>query len=246
MIRTKYIEKRRTPNLLVEKEAEFQEDITSQFYTIYEIRKKYSKYKFPEFIGDFKEEFNCKLKCDIKYYLHICTERSGYSYGSFLSASLDISDHGEPTFLALYSFEEGRNRTEIANQMLQDEVCTKVMIKACMDIKFFLFASLNALPEYGRVQLEDNTEPSQPVETPRVQLEYHYLYVDDGYQEDTEPSLPVETPFVTNTCSICLLEDPNIIIFPCLHQSVCLQCENKGKLTRCPTCRELIVRKVKI
>ena len=99
-----------------------------------------------------------------------------------------------------------------------------------MELKFILFASLNAITSYEREQLENHYDDDD----------------DEGYQDEQELSQPVEIPFVTDTCSICLTEKPNIIIIPCLHQSVCSQCEDRGKLTKCPTCRETIIKKVKI
>ena len=71
----------------------------------------------------------------------------------------------------------------------------------------------------------------------------------ENQYETEEPitfSLPVELPFTTDKCCICLTEKPDIILVPCLHKSVCLQCEEKGKLTTCPTCRLMILRKIKI
>ena len=56
----------------------------------------------------------------------------------------------------------------------------------------------------------------------------------------------IETPFTTDKCCICLTEKPEIVLVPCLHKSVCLQCEEKGKLEKCPTCRVTITRKIKI
>ena len=74
------------------------------------------------------------------------------------------------------------------------------------------------------------------------------LDLEDQY-EDEEPlmtSLSVELPFIIDKCCICLTEKPDIILVPCLHKTVCLQCEEKGKLTTCPTCRLTITRKIKI
>ena len=65
-------------------------------------------------------------------------------------------------------------------------------------------------------------------------------------EEPTPFSLPVEIPFANDKCCICLTEKPDIILVPCLHKTVCLQCEEKGKLTTCPTCRVIINRKIKI
>ena len=74
------------------------------------------------------------------------------------------------------------------------------------------------------------------------------LDLENQYEEEPIPAVsrPVETPFTTDKCCICLTENPNIILVPCLHKTVCLQCEEKGKLTTCPTCRLMIIRKIKI
>ena len=72
------------------------------------------------------------------------------------------------------------------------------------------------------------------------------LDIEDQY-EDEEPSIPsvqVELPFVSDECCICLTEKPDIILFPCLHKTLCLKCEEEGKLTKCPTCRVTIDRKI--
>ena len=72
------------------------------------------------------------------------------------------------------------------------------------------------------------------------------LDIEDQY-EDAEPSIPlvqVELPFVSDECCICLTEKPDIILFPCLHKTLCLKCEEEGKLTKCPTCRVTIDRKI--
>ena len=72
-----------------------------------------------------------------------------------------------------------------------------------------------------------------------LDIEYQY--------EDEEPSIPsvkVELPFVSDECCICLIEKPDIILFPCLHKTLCLKCEEEGKLTKCPTCRVTIDRKI--
>ena len=69
---------------------------------------------------------------------------------------------------------------------------------------------------------------------------------DEGDDDDQPPTPLIETPFISDNCSICLIAKPNIIIIPCLHQSVCSQCEEVGKLKNCPTCREKIERKIKI
>ena len=232
MIRTKYTEVRRTDNVVVEKDAEFEEDITHKFYTRDDIYKEYSRYKFTEFIDEFRDEFNCQVKCHLKYYLDISNGRRGLFFGRFLVATLSIPDRGEPSFLALPSFDDRGNTTPEINHILQFEIYTKVKVCVAMELRFLLFASLDALSEYEREQIEDQYDEGDDD--------------DEGYQDNQASSQPVETPFITDACSICLTEKPDIIIIPCLHHSVCSQCEERGKLTKCPTCREIIIKKVKI
>ena len=72
------------------------------------------------------------------------------------------------------------------------------------------------------------------------------LDIEDQY-EDAElppPLVQVELPFVSDECCICLTEKTDIILFPCLHKTLCLKCEEKGKFTKCPTCRVTIDRKI--
>ena len=230
MIRTKYVEKRRTENVVVEKEAEFKEDITHRFYNFDDIFEEFFRYNFSEFADVFREEFNCQVRCHMKYYLDIVNGRRGLFFGRFLVGNLSITDRGEPSLFVLPSFDERGNTTEEINHILQFEIYTEVKVCVAMDVKFVLFASLDALSEYEREQIEDQYDDDD----------------DEGYQENQELSQPVETPFVTDTCSICLTEKPNIIIIPCLHQSVCSQCEDRGKLINCPTCRGKILKKLKI
>ena len=230
MIRTKYTEKRRVDNVIVEKDAEFEEDITHKFYNYDDIYNEFTNYNFTEFVDEFRDEFNCQLRCHMKYYLHISNGRRGLFFGRFLVGNFSITDRGEPDIFVLPSYDDRGNPTAEINHILQFELYTEVKVCVAMDIKFILFSSLDALTEYEREQIEDHYENDD----------------DEGYQENQASSQPVETPFVTDTCSICLTEKPNIIIIPCLHQSVCSQCEDRGKLTKCPTCREMIIKKVKI
>ena len=77
--------------------------------------------------------------------------------------------------------------------------------------------------------------------------EYEAELLEDLHDEgDPESPLPIEFVFSTNECSVCLSASPNILLFPCLHKTVCFQCEQASKLISCPSCREKIIRKVKI
>ena len=230
MERTKYIEKSRS-NYIVEKEAEFEKVITHEVYSLNDIYLKFKDYKFEEYLDEFREEFNCQSKCHITFYLIIKNQRRGLYFGRFLVSSLKIPNRNETEFISTPCYDDRGNPTEEVNDILQDEVYDEVKVGVKMEIKFLLFCSLDALSEYEAEQVEDLYDEGDD---------------DEGYQDNNLPTPPVETPFVSDNCSICLTAKPDIIIIPCLHQSVCFQCEEAGKLVKCPTCREEINRKIKI
>ena len=91
-----------------------------------------------------------------------------------------------------------------------------------MKTKFFVHLGLDIMNQYAE-EVEDSFED----------------------EDDLIPAI-VETPFITDQCSVCLDNKPNILLFPCLHMSVCFSCESIGNLTKCSTCRKIILRKVKI
>ena len=239
MIRTKYELIRRNGDVSVEMDAEFEEDITHKFYNHNEIYNFFSRYKFDEFIDDLRDEHNSQVRCHCKYYLLILSETTSLFFGRFLVSTLDIADRNEPSLLAVPSFDDRGNPIQEINSILQNELYKQVKVCIAMEIKFYLFCSLEFtiyeraeqrmgrdLTEYEREQLED--------------LE------DDGREEEPPTFCIVEKTFATDKCCICLTEEPDIILLPCLHKSVCFQCEKKGQLTKCPTCRLMIFKKIKI
>ena len=247
MIRTKYEIKRRNGDVSVEMDAEFEEDITHKFYNHHEIYNFFSRYKFTEFIDDFRDAYNSQVRCHSKYYLYILSETSCLFFGRFLISTLDINDRNEPSFLALPSFDDRGNPIPEINSILQNELYKQVKVCVAMDIKFLLFCSLDALTVYERAEQNMGRDLT---EYEREQLEDEegsdYDNDVDYNSDDDESPKPVKSPFVTDKCCICLTEKPEIVLIPCLHKSVCLQCEEKGKLLKCPTCRRMITKKIKI
>ena len=239
MIRTKYELIRRNRNLCVEMNAEFEEDITHKFYNHHDIYNFFSRYKFNEFIDDLRNEYDCQVRCHCTYYLKISNETSDLYFGSFLFSTLEIVDRNEPSFLTFPSFD---NQRQQINCILQHKLYKQVKVCVVMEIKFLLFNSLDELTDYERAE----QYIGRPLtEYEREQIDERY---DEGFEmeEPTAFSCPVEKPFTTDKCCICLTEKPDVILVPCLHKTVCLQCEERGKLTTCPTCRLKINRKIKI
>ena len=243
MIRTKYELIRRNGNVCVEMDAEFEEDIMHKFYNYRDIYNFFSRYKFNEFIDDFCNEYDCRVRCHCTYYLIISNGISDLYSGIFLFSTLEIDDRNEPSFLAIPpSFDDRGNQISQINSILQHELYTQVKVCVDMGISFLLFYSLDDLTAYERAE-QHMGRPLTDYE--REQLED--LEGDADFDSDyDETSKPVKSPFVTDKCCICLTEKPEIVLVPCLHKSVCLQCEEKGKLTKCPTCRRMIAKKIKI
>ena len=69
----------------------------------------------------------------------------------------------------------------------------------------------------------------------------------ESENEDDKETIPlIENIFRIEECSVCLTNTPNIINIPCLHLSICQECEERGKFKKCVTCRKSINRKIKI
>ena len=216
-----YIEKTRSDNI-VEKKASFECTITDEVNTLEDIYDKFKNYRFWEHLDNFREEFNCQLKSDIKYFLFISYKGKGIYYGVFLIASFSIPNRYDTDFLPVIFQDERINNT------LKNELYDTVKVEADMEIKFLLFCSLDALSEYEQEQIED-------------------LY-DEGDDEEVSELTPaiIESCFIYDNCTICLLTPPNILFIPCLHLATCERCEENGKLIKCSVCRETIERKIKI
>ena len=248
MIRTKYEVTSRTENI-VKADSEFEEDITYHYSNYNEIYNYFSRYKFVHFWEDFfYNEYNCQLKCHSKYYLQILSDTGCLFFGKFLVSTMDITDRSESaTLLAIPSFDSRGNPIDEINSILQDELSIK-QVKVCiaMEIKFFLSQSLDPLDdELSVYEIAEQHLGRNLTDYEREQIDDLQYHPNDS---DTEESFscPVETPFTTDNCCICLTEKPDIILVPCLHKTICLQCEEKGKLSTCPTCRVKINRKIKI
>ena len=248
MIRTKYEVKGRTEDS-VEAETEFEEDITYHYSNYNEIYNYFSRYKFVHFLEDFfYNEYNCQLKCHSKYYLQISSDTGNLFFGKILVSTMYITDRREDaTLFALQSFDDNNPIQEI-NSILQDKTLYK-QVKVCiaMQINFFLSESLDHISDLSTYEISEQILGRSLTDYEREQIDdLQYHPNDSDTEEPSSFSCPVEASFTTDKCCICLTKKPDIILFPCLHKTVCLQCEERGKLSKCPTCRLKINRKIKI
>ena len=150
-----YKEKRRS-DVIVEKEATFECIVTDKVNTQRDLFDKFKDYRFWEHLDNFRNEFNCQLKSDIKYFLFISHKGEGIYYGLFLIASFCIPDRYDTDFLPIIYQDERINNT------LKNELYDKIQVEAYMEIKFLLFSSLDALSEYEQEQIEDLYDEGDP------------------------------------------------------------------------------------
>ena len=224
MLRTEYEEVNETSSTIEKKAIYISEDLGENkcFDNIF---NKYNAYRFEEHIQLLRDEFDCQSYSTMLFSIIFII--NGNEKKIFLfTGILEIYDRDfiEYSTSAIYQDTEERERE--VNELLKNNLYDKVFIKAEMEIKFYKNRSLDIMNQYETEELDE-------------------IY-DEGDDDDHPPPPTIETPFITDNCSICLTAKPNIIIIPCLHQSVCSQCEEVGKLKNCPTCRKEIERKIKI
>ena len=181
------------------------------------IINKYRDYRFEEHIESLRAEFDCQSHSHISFYLEYKVNDFCQHINLFC-ATMEIFNREEIDYFVDIDEDIAEVREPIINDLLKNHYA-KNHVKAIVCTKFYINRSLDLENQYETEELEEEPEAF---------------------------SLPVETPFTTDKCCICLTEKPDIILIPCLHKTVCLQCEEKGKLTTCPTCRLWIFRKVKI
>ena len=222
MIRTEYEVISEAPTSIEKKGEYISEDLADKTYL--GIIRKYTNYRFEEHIQSLKDEFGCQSYSHISF----CFEYEINDFKQTINlfcATMEIPNREEVE----YSVQISSDRMLIIGPDINDFLKNKydrVYIKAIMNTKFYINRSLDLENQYEEEELGE-------------------LY-DEGFDENQPTAPSIETPFVSDNCSICLTTKPNILLFPCLHLSVCVQCEEAGKLLSCPTCREKIERKIKI
>ena len=199
-----------------EKEAIYTSEDLSD-NTFMGIINKYKNYRFEEHIEMLRDEFDCQSYSHISFYLEYKVNDFCQEISLFC-ATMEIFNREEVDYFVNISDDIAEVREPIIDDLLKNEYA-KNHVKAKVNTKFYLNRSLDLENQYETEELEE---------------------------EPAAFSCPVETPFTTDKCCICLTEKPDIILFPRIHKTVCLQCEEKGKLSKCPTCRLKINRKIKI
>ena len=227
MIRTEYEQIERTPST-IKKKAIYKSDNLGTDHSFKGIANNYENYRFSEHIDILRDEFECLSISNITFYIYFEINEKMFFYRLFC-AGLEITNREDFDY-STFRINDEENVEELVNKLLSENLYDEVFIKAEMETKFYLNMSLDIENQYEREEL--------------VEI---YDEGDDDISYAATSLIPIiETPFVSDNCSVCLTAKPSILLFPCLHLSVCFQCEEVGKLTNCPTCREKIERKIKI
>ena len=206
----------------IEKEAIFITENLGNNKTFEAILDKYNNYRFTEHIDFLRNDLECQSYSSILFTINFMINGNERKFFLF-TGILEIPDRTEIEYTTSTIYEDVEEREKIINNLLKYNLYDKVFIRAEMDIKFYKNRSLDIQNQY--------------------QEEFDEGYSDDD--EETDPAI-IELPFISDNCSICLSEKPNILNIPCLHLSVCSSCEEIGKLLKCSVCRKKIERKVKI
>ena len=190
------------------------------------IINKFKDFRFEDqFINELREEFECQSYSHIIFGIYFKVNDNLFHFYLLLSAEMEIPSRTEIEYRTFPILSESEYDKTCINELLETNQYEKVYIKVKMNTKFYIQRGLDIVNQY-----EEEVEE----------------IFDEGYDDDESPPAIVESPFISDNCSICLSAIPNILNIPCLHLSVCSQCEDIGKLLKCSVCRKKIERKVKI
>ena len=183
---------------------------------------KFKNFRFDEqFINEIREEFECQSYSHLVFFLKFEEKDESTDIILLFSSVLEISSRHESEYYLHFceDIETLDRRKNHVNNRFKLNNYNKHYVKVMMDTRFFINRGLDIVDQY-----------------------------DDERYDEEEEELPaiIELPFISDNCSICLSAIPNILNIPCLHLSVCSQCEEIGKLLKCSVCRKKIERKVKI
>ena len=207
----------------IEKEGIFITENLGDDRTFGAILNKFNNYRFTEHMDFLRNDHDCQSYSSVLFTIVFIINGNERKFFLF-TGILEIPDRTEIEYTTSTIYEDTEEREKIVNDLLKYKLYDRVFIRAEMDIKFYKNRSLDIQNQY-----QEEAE------------EY-----DEGYSDNETPPAIIELPFISDNCLICLLAIPNILNIPCLHLSVCSQCEEIGKLLKCSVCRKKIERKVEI
>ena len=196
---------------------------TIKYYFMYDSISELKNYK--DYVNKFKdftlEEYEDELKNEgyQSYSDIIFFLRYKDDFGVLFTINLEMVNDNTEYMYHFNEYETNNFTEENINNMLNKykDSQENLYIEICMTTKFYRFLSF-----YNDIESDEDEEESHQIPT------------------------IIENSFSSDNCIICLKTKPNILNFPCLHLSLCEECEKIGRFINCSICRKEINRKVKI
>ena len=122
---------------------------------------------------------------------------------------------------------------ELIDQHLYLQDFTEEHFKNFIKVPFHLVIEVNArycndFNNFDQLSVEEEIELEEEILT-----------------HDFEPP-KLSKSFKTRDYVVCLSKDPSILFYDCRHICVCLECEERNPLVRCPYCRTIAITKISI
>ena len=69
-------------------------------------------------------------------------------------------------------------------------------------------------------------------------------FIEEEEEEEEEKPITVIKSFREDKCVVCLMNEPKVLFYDCMHYCVCLECEGIKPFKSCPCCRTHISTKI--
>ena len=105
----------------------------------------------------------------------------------------------------------------------------------------------NLIDDYMRElkYVENNTYTDKIFKKPfQIHIDVNVEYFPEEEEEEEEKPITVIKSFREDKCVVCLMNEPKVLFYDCMHYCVCLECEEMKPFKSCPCCRTRISTKI--
>ena len=93
--------------------------------------------------------------------------------------------------------------------------------------------------------VENNTYTDKIFQKPfQIHIDVNVEYFPEEEEEEKEKQITVIKSFREDKCVVCLMNEPKVLFYDCMHYCVCLECEEIKPFSSCPCCRTRISTKI--
>ena len=172
---------------------------------------------------------------------HASTVHEGYMYweSSFKIGIIINPGKDNSEFKTLNMFRVDHPHDDVLNfeeinlpQYTPHEFCV------CVPIVIYIDAEGGYEP--NDIEIEDKIEDENEYES-EDEIEREDEFVSEDESEDESITLKA---YKTDKCVVCLINEPKILFYDCIHYCVCLECEERKTFKKCLYCRTPLLTKV--